>query len=161
MSVKLRFVLFVVLVFGVLMLTGCGAFGDNTIDPVQSSEITTTMRYLDGSTEGPAYDVSLMVPDAWVGQFVTQNLGNAVQFKYPVANPKLIFSIEALSATQYWQSSGSYPAGHTNIINLGDTYFVYHMPVDAYYSDLSPEEFQAFAALVPDIVASFTAVAVK
>ncbi len=161
MSTKLRFVLFTVLVVSALALTGCaGAISGNAVAPVASSAITTSMNYVDGSNTGPVYNVSVTVPDAWVGQLETQNLGNVLQFKTSDTG-SLIFSIEALSATQYWQASGSYPAGHTNIVNLGDTYFVYHVPVDAYYSGLSAEDFQVLVAAVPEVIASFTAEAAK
>jgi len=164
MFTKSRIALFTLLITVFLLLTGCvGSFGADQVAAVDSSVVSTAMHYVDGSTKGPVYNVSLAVPDAWVGQFTTRNVGNTVTFSYTPSEgeSKLIFTIEALSPTQYWQASGSYPASQTNIVNLSDTYFVYHLPIDTFYSGLSQEQFLTFAEAVPDIVASFSAVAAE
>ena len=68
-----------------------------------------------------------------------------------------IFYVEALSTSQYWQQNGAHPGSYTNIVNRGNTYFIYYLPIDVYYSGLSATEFATFAEAVPGIVASFSA----
>jgi hypothetical protein len=159
MSMKARFV-FVTLIMTVLLLTGCaGAFGGSEVTPVDSQTVTAPLQYLDRVQRGPLYNVSVDVPAEWVGEFEMLNTGNVLQFRYVGEAKKAgpLFYIEALSAKQYWKASGSYPASQVNIVNRGDTYFVYHLPIDAFYSGLSPDAFEALAAAVPQVVASFTA----
>lgn len=159
MFVKSRFVLFTIVLL-VLGLTACaGAFGGNELEPVTAATVNTSLQYVDIGVTGPAYDVSFVVPNEWVGKFVIRNIGNVLVFNHTTdtGQSKPLFYIEALSDTQYWQASGGYPTSQTNIINLGDTYFVYHLPVDTFHSGLAEDEFQALAAAVPDIVASFSA----
>lgn len=163
MSMKSRFVLFVVLV-AALVLTGCaGGFGGNEVTAVTAASVSATLQYVDGGKQGPAYNMTVTVPDDWVGVFDVQNTGNTLMFHYTkdVAEPALVFSIEALSPTQYWKASGSYPASQTNIVNAGDTYFVYHLPIDTFYSGLSAEQLATLSAAVPGIVASFAAEAAQ
>lgn len=158
---KSRFVLFLVLA-SVLLLTACaGPFGKNAVtQDVTAPTISVPMNFVEARQTGPVYDVSVTVPGDWVNQFSVRNVGNMVQFLYnDNGRERFVFSIEALSDKQYWQASGSYPASQVNIINLGDTYFVYHLPIDTFYSGLPAEQFQAFAAAVPEIVASFTVAA--
>lgn len=160
MSMKARFV-FVTLIVVMLLLSGCaGAFGSRPeVQPVNSQTVTATLQYLDKAQRGPRYNVSVAVPAEWVNEFETVNTGNVLQFRYTGESRKSgpLFYIEALSARQYWKASGSYPASQVNIVNRGDTYFVYHLPIDAFYSGLSPDALQVLSAAVPQVVASFTA----
>lgn len=158
MSARIRFV---VLAAALLLLAGCGqGYRGLDVEPVSGSTVTTTLAYLDGLDEGPAYTVTMNVPENWVGKFETQNLGNSVYFFYTEESaPARVFAVEALSPKQYWASSGSYPNSHTNIVNRGDTYFVYYLPIDAYYSGLDDTLFMTLTAEVPAIIASFAAVA--
>ncbi len=157
MSNKSRLIVLMLFVVASLLLTGCvGAFGASSVETVQGSEVTTSLQFLDRSAKGPVYNISVQLPNDWVGKVVMQNLGNVVNFRSAETNG-LLFSIEALSERQYWKASGSYPASQVNIINRGDTYFVYHLPVDAHYSGLAPDVFAAYAAAVPDVIASFKA----
>lgn len=144
----------------ILLLAACGQ-GPITydVDSVESAEVMTTLQYVQGIEQGPAYNISLTVPDTWVGEVATRNEGNVLYFDYLGAGEETapIFSIEALSPTQYWKQAGGYPGYYTNIVNQNDTYFVYHLPIDAYYSGLSAETFAALSQSVPEIVATFNA----
>lgn len=153
---QLRFVLFIVVVAA---LAGCGpGFVNNEVVSVDAAEVVSTMQYVDGPETGPAYTVSMVMPDEWVGEFAARNLGNVIYLDYVGdGDAAAIFSVEALSPAQYWKASGSYPAYQTNLVNRGDTFFVYTLPVDAHYSGLSEEEFTAFAEMVPSVVETFSA----
>jgi hypothetical protein len=159
---KSRLVLFLVLAL-VLLLTACaGPFGQSPVtETISNATVSVPMNFVEARRVGPVYDVSVTVPGDWVNQFTVRNEGNIIQFNYKDSSglERFVFSIEALSDRQYWQQSGSYPGSQVNIVNLGDTYFVYHLPIDTFYSGLGAEEFQAFAAVVPEIVASFVAAA--
>lgn len=129
------------------------------VNAVDATDVTATLQYLERLDEGPAYNVSLTVPDSWVGRFETRNIGNVLYFDYLNDNgtKAQLFSVEALSEAQYWKMSGAYPNSHTNLVNRGDTLFVYHLPIDAYYSGLDEATFDMLSADVPAIVASFSA----
>ncbi|MBK7894507.1 MAG: hypothetical protein WAS33_08110 [Candidatus Promineifilaceae bacterium] len=144
------------LVFG---LVGCGgSFLANETLPIASETVTAQLQFVDGAEVGPMYDVEVVVPADWVGQFETRNVGNKLYFEYATeAGGAEVFFIEALSMSQYWAQNGSHPGSYTNIVNRGDTYFIYHLPIDAYYSGLSDEDFSIFSAAVPGIVDSFSA----
>lgn len=159
MPKEARFLLVAILVAVSLMLTAC-AEGLTTRDTtaIDSSSVSATMQYLDKTDAGPAYDVAMEVPSDWVNNFRARNLGNVLYFDYTGAGrTSTIFSVEALSMEQYWQQSGGYPGSYVNIVNRGDTYFIYHLPIDAYSTGLTQDEFDAFAAQVPEIIASFAA----
>jgi hypothetical protein len=157
MFVRSRFVLFIVLSL-ILVLTACaGPFGKSETLPVDAATFSATMQYVDIGEIGPAYNVTLTLPDEWVGKMEVRNIGNSLAFNRIVDSglSKPLFYIEALSSEQYWQSSGSYPASNTNIINLGDTFFVYSLPIDEFHSGLSAEDLSIVAAQVPAVIASF------
>lgn len=158
MSSKSRVVLFTVLVVVLVMVTGCaGAFLGLEVSEVDDTAVTIPMQYLQGPEEGPLYNVSLNVPSDWVGNFRVRSVGNVAYFEYTGASgePAFIFSIDALSDEQYWKQSGSYPGSYQNIVNQGETYFIYHLPIDVYYSGLSETDFAAFTAEVPTVIESF------
>lgn len=153
---------FVTLSLLVLLLTGCmGAFGsfEPQAQPVAESVLVLPVRYLDGKNIGPEYHVSLTLPEEWVGQFVANNNGNVIEFDFTKTpgGKAPIFSISALSERQYWEQVGSYPGTYRNVYSTGDTFFVYHLPRDAYYSGLTAETFKGFADQVPGIMTTFTA----
>lgn len=156
---KSRVFLLVLLVLMVIGLSGCGgSFLQNETAPINSETVTAQLQYADGAEVGPLYNVEVVVPSAWVGQFETRNIGNKLYFEYVSdAGVAEIFFIEALSSSQYWDQNGPHPGSYTNIVNRGDTYFIYYLPIDAYYSGLSEEEFLSFSEAVPGIVESFTA----
>lgn len=171
----IRFVILSIILFSV---SGCGyrAFTEPELayEPVDSNEVVRTIQYLDGQTEGPLYNISLTVPDGWVGTFETRNLGGAAysfefmqelevdeddedlepedMFRYAP-----IFTVEALSRPQYWEQSGSYPEQYVNVKFTADTYFIYSVLPDAYYSGLPDDEYAEFTAAIPEIMASFNA----
>ncbi|MEZ4591147.1 MAG: hypothetical protein R3D55_08390 [Chloroflexota bacterium] len=156
---KSRIFLMALLALVVMGLAGCaGSFVSNETAPIDSETVSTQLQYVDGAEVGPLYNVEVAVPADWVGQFETRNVGNKLYFEYVTdAGGAEIFFIEALSSSQYWEQAGSHPGSYVNIVNRGDTYFVYHLPIDAYYSGLPDEEFLTFSAAVPEIVASFSA----
>lgn len=156
---KSRVFLLVVVALAVLTLTSCaGSFVNNETMPVSSETISTEMQFVDGAEVGRLYNVAVDVPADWVGKFETRNLGNKLYFDYISDSGETaeIFFIEALSSLQYWNQNGPHPGSYTNIVNRGDTYFIYYLPIDTYYSGLSEAEFASFAEAVPGIVASFS-----
>lgn len=168
MKIQSRLVLWVMALMS-LTLVGCGSrafggFGVN-VEAIDQPDLVRTIQYLDDENIGPLYDISFTVPESWVGLFETSNYRNSIVFEYVIppqdedgfARRSPIFYVEALSNAQYWEQIGSYPGQYVNIVNTGDTYVIYHMPIEAYYSGLSEAEFEAFAAEVPAIVASIVA----
>lgn len=158
MSGKIRILLTIALLT-LLALTGCSAAVQRaTNEEIGSTEIERTLQYVAGQDVGPAYTVTLSVPSDWVGNFRTRTTGSQIHFDYVAGNRVApIFSIEALSRNQYWETSGSYPAYYTNLANKFETLFAYHLPIDPYYSGLPADEYAAIAAQVADIVATFNA----
>jgi hypothetical protein len=148
-----------------LAVVGCAPRGlTRTIAeafPVAAPLVVTTLQTVDEKQVGPAYQVSLTVPQEWVGKFEVVNRGNSLTFTYIVSDRQRapIFFVDALTETQYWEQIGSYPGQYTNLEATPNAYFTYHLPVDAYYSGLPSEEYAAFAKVVPDIVKSFSAAA--
>lgn len=146
----------------VLVLAGCasGTFGSygSEIQPVTGTTVVRTIQYLDeNGDEGPAYNVSIEVPEPWVGEFETRSEGNSLFFDLVREERRApIFFIEALSESQYWEQIGSYPGQYTNLKATPDTYFIYHLPIDAYYSGLSEEEFEPLLTLVPEVLRTFS-----
>lgn len=143
-----------------LLLAGCGrSFGsfEPIAAPVTDKVVTGTMQYLLRLDEGPVYNFTLTLPDEWVGKITTRNGGNVVFFDYITDSGASVpfFTIEALSEEQLWKQEGGYPAYRSSIINTADTYFLYHLPVDAYYSGLPEETFASLAAAVPPVMLSF------
>lgn len=154
--------LFVPLVLAMSMLmlvTGCGrSFSsvEPTLELVEDPTVVRPLQYQEGLEEGKLYAVEITLPEEWVGQFVTRNTGNVVHFDYVTESDYRapIFSIEALSRAQFWEQQGSYPGQQTNILSTPDTYFVYHLPIDAWYSGLPEAEFEALAEIVPSLIAT-------
>lgn len=159
MLVKSRFIILLVVAALALILSGCAGINVNTVAPVDNETVVIPVQFIDGIEVGPLYNMSVNVPQDWVGKFQSRNVGNKVYFDYitPSGNTAPIFFIEALSPSQYWDQNGAHPTSYINLINRGDTFFVYYLPIDAYYSGLPKQEFEAFAAAVPGIVSSFAA----
>lgn len=158
---------YVLIAVALLLLVGCRsqAFGNYGVQtaPVDAAAVVQPLRFADQESVGSSYNVSVTVPESWVGQFEVRNTGNSLAFVYVGDSNRRapIFYIEALSHDQYWEQIGSYPTLYTNIgILNNNTYFIYYVPPDAYYSGLPKEVFEAFAAEVPAVVASFSAVPV-
>lgn len=142
-----------------VLLAGCGgSFAANSVTPVNSADVSLPMQYAHGPKLGPVYNLSMTMPAAWVGDFEVRSIGNKAYVNYVGDGNKnaTIFTVEALSEDQYWQQVGSFPGSYATIINRGDTYFVYYLPIDSFYSSLPPAEFEAFAAEVPAIMQSVT-----
>lgn len=142
-----------------LLLAGCGLTADSfglAVEPVGETTVVRSVRYIQGREEGPAYQLTLTVPDEWVGNFVTRNTGNVLHFDYVAGSgePAPLFSIEALSFGQLWMQTSSYAGEQVNVRSTLNTYFVYRMPIDAYYSGLPPETFEAITAQVPAVVST-------
>lgn len=159
MATQYRFI--IISVTALLLLVGCGSVGrgELVIETVEDQTINTQLRFLDGQDQGPVYNVSLAVPEDWVGEFVTRQQDNTITFRYMIDEMRraTIFTVEALSQSQYWEQIGSYPTPFVNIVFTADTYFIYHMPIYEYYTGLSEDEFQIFADEVPGIVDTFVA----
>lgn len=143
-----------------LLITGCGqssaAFGSG-IDVVQDSSVARSIQYVDGRTEGPLYSFALNVPDEWMDQFVTRSAGNVVYFDYigETEQPAPIFRIEALSESQFWEQQGSYPGQQFTVLSTAETYFIYYLPIDAFYSGLNKLKFEELAGQVPEVMSTF------
>lgn len=146
-----------------LVLASCagGAFGGFPQAPMEitEAEVVRTMRYFDEGSLGPQYSVSFTVPESWVGRFATVQTGSVMAFDFVAESGRRsrIFTIDALSQQQFWEQNGSYPTQFTNILNTWDTYFIYNVPIDAFYSGLDAEQYEAFTAEVPGIIDSFVA----
>lgn len=151
--------LFIVLLLTAVLVGCIGGFERLSESEITDATFTTRMYFVQGNVAGPEYDVTVTVPDEWVGQFATRNVGNILYFDYTGEGTSTaqIFTIEALSADQYWKQSGSYPGSYVNIVNRGDTFFIYNLPIDSHFSGLSDEDFQVLAEAVPQIIASFEA----
>ena len=143
----------------VLLLAGCGMTADTfglAVEPVTEATVVRTVRYVEGQEEGPAYQVTLTVPDEWVGNFITRNTGNSVYFDYVSENgdPAPLFVLEALSFGQLWKQTSGYAGEQTSVRSTLNTYFVYRMPIDAYYSGLPVDTFEAITAQVPAVIST-------
>lgn len=158
MTSKLRIVLLGLA--ALLALAGCSGGGASvTVDVVESENVSFEMRFTEGANRGPFYTVDLTLPQGWVDTFQIRARDNRLEFEFIRDDVRRasIFTIEALSRSQYWEQIGSYPEDYVNILFTADTYFIYHLPPDAYYSGLPDDEFAAFAAEVPGIIQSFAA----
>jgi len=159
-----------------LALVGCSGSaiaGPKEVSVIEETTLVRQLQYVDGQTEGPMYNLSVTVPEEWVGQFETNIRGNRMTFEFIVEHDDdedveadleneedtriraSVFFVEALSSGQYWEQVGSYPGDYYNLKFTADTYFIYHLPIDSYYSGLSDEEYAAFAAEIPGIAQSF------
>jgi hypothetical protein len=176
---KTRIVLFSIV--ALLVLVGCGANRTalESTGPIESADVVAQVQYLDGPTEGPMYEISMMVPEEWVGQFEVANYGNRIVFEYLIPldeedqadleagetvrqRKATVLWIDALSRAQYWEQIGSYPGDWINILFTADTYFAYQrvasLPDLPALSGLPEEVYFELVAAVPDIIASFDAV---
>lgn len=165
MSLSFRIIL---LGIAIVALVGCNQYsfgsGESSVESVDQSTVVRELQYFDNNTEGPLYEVSLTVPDGWVGEFEILDRGNSLVFRYlkdeDTKTGAPIFYLEALSNAQYWEQIGSYPGQYVNIANTADTYFIYHLPIDPFYSGLDEDEYEELADQVPDVIGSFEAVRV-
>lgn len=159
-----------ILILTLLGLVGCsgGVGGLVEISPVDDTTLVREIQYLDDQREGPMYNITLDIPEEWVGQFETATQDNRITFDFIVEDDRnndgepdgtraTIFSIEALSIDQYWNQIGSYPGDYHNLLFTADTYFIYYLPQFAYYSGLSDEDFEVFKELVPSVAQSLSA----
>jgi hypothetical protein len=156
-KVRFSFLVLVMVVF-ITLTTACGgAFLQNEVATIDSPTVSANLKYVEGANIGPAYDMSVTVPDSWVNNLEVQNVGNKLYFNLiqDVGASTQLFFIEALSENQYWDQAGAHPGSYVPIINQGDTYFIYHLPIDEYYSRLSAEELAAYSAAIPEVIASF------
>lgn len=164
-TIRIRLILLSMLVL-TLAACGGGAFRTSETQAIDSQTVTTSMYYIDEQEEGPTYQVTFNVPEDWVGEFEFRNNGNTVVLSRIVKSDNEnvadkradIFTIFALSDTQYWQQIGSYPGGFPNIKYTQDTYFAYRTPIDPHYAGLPDETYEAFASQVPDIMDTFEVV---
>lgn len=150
----------------VLLLAGCGrSFGsfEPVAAPVTDKVVTGTLQYLLRLDEGPQYNFTMTLPDAWVGKIAMRNSGNVLFFDYlnDAGDPVPFFTIEALSEEQLWKQEGGYPGYRSSIINTVDTYFLYHLPVDAYYSGLPKDSYKSLADGVASTVNTFAVTRVQ
>lgn len=160
MSQKYRLLVFVLVLL--IASTGCSqySFGgpESRVESIDDIHVVRSMRYFDENTEGPEYTVSVVVPDGWVDEFETLNKGNSLAFRYLKDDDDIagspIFYLELLSNNQYWEQIGGFPGQFVTVLNTADTYFIYRLPPDAFYSGLQEEDFDAIAALVPEIMSS-------
>ncbi|MCU0511912.1 MAG: hypothetical protein MUE40_05000 [Anaerolineae bacterium] len=145
-----------------LLLAGCGggAFGGLplTSDSVSGTTVSRQVRYFDEGEAGPAYTFSVTVPESWVGRVTTTSNGSLVTFNYvtDAGRAAPLFTIHTLSESQYWAQNGNEPTRFGNLAVTRETYFIYNVPLDAYYSGLPKAQFDALVAEIPAIVASFS-----
>lgn len=176
---KTRIVLFSLV--ALLVLVGCGANRTalESTGAIDSTDVVAQVQYLDGPTEGPMYEISMTVPEEWVGQFEVANYGNRIVFEYlqPLdaddqadleageevrRRKSQILWIDVLSRAQYWEQIGSYPGDWINILFTADTYFAYQrvdgLPDLVTLSGLPEDDYFELIESVPGIIASFDAV---
>lgn len=132
------------------------AYRTNETFPVDGTTVTFQLAYDDGLTVGTPYEVTMTVPQSWVGNFTVRNLGNTAYFEYAATGgSSQVFSITALSPNQYWKQTGSYPGSFTTVRNMrGETYIVYYQPIDTYYSGVSAEQLATFTAEIQAAIAT-------
>jgi hypothetical protein len=148
-----------------VLLAGCGSSAGSfglDVELVDETTVARSVRYVEGQEEGPVYQISLTVPEEWVGNFITRNTGNVLYFDYlnEDGHPAPLFAIEALSFGQFWKQTGPYAGEQVGLRNTVNTHFVYRMPIDAYYSGLPQETFLAISEQVPGIFTTFDVTAV-
>jgi hypothetical protein len=163
-----RYRMFIVGVVVVLLAacTGVRDIRETEVTPIEDTTLVREMAFRDTGIGpdtsdggyGPTYLVSFSVPQAWLGVVEVRNEVNTLVFEVVIDEftRAPIFTVEALSEAQYWEQIGSYPGQYDNLKNSADTYFIYNLPIDAYYSGLPEEEFEEFASAVPGIVRSFS-----
>ncbi|MGJ3239658.1 MAG: hypothetical protein ACFE0Q_13190 [Anaerolineae bacterium] len=145
-----------------LVLSGCagGAFGGigSVTEAVDNQVVVREVQSFERGTSGRPYEISLTVPEEWVGSFDTVNNGSVVTFRRTDANgySAPVFYIHVLNFEQYWMQNGSYPGDYRQLASVGDTYFVYNAPVESYYSGLGEEEYQEFLATVDEVLTTFS-----
>lgn len=159
---KIRLLVFVLLL--ALVTAACG--GTRSVsEAVDNNVVVRTVQYTDGFSDGPEYAVSVVVPDAWVGQFDTRTSQNTIGFTYvrerqvgsgTIRNQTPIFFIEALSESQYWEQIGSYPGIYTNVHYTADTYFVYYLAEGLLANNLGEATLNELLEAVPVVMTSFT-----
>lgn len=154
-----RFTVCLIIAALAFTLAGCAGTNVNAVAPVDNQTFATQLQFIDGIKVGPLYNTTVNVPQEWVGRFRVRSLGNKLYFDYITESGSSapIFFIEALSKSQFWQQNGAHPDSYVNIINRGDTFFIYYLPIDVYYSGLPKQEFTALAEAVPGVISSFTA----
>jgi hypothetical protein len=143
-----------------VLLTACGGGGGTVggfkpqTETITTPTITREMRYFDQGQLGTSYTLALTVPDSWVNNFSTTSNGSVITFNFVDTNGRNapIFTLHALSESQYWKQNGNEPTKYKNIKATADTYFIYYVPIDAFFSGLSKAEYDAFKAQVPDVM---------
>lgn len=154
-----------IMLLGLLLpwvLSACGGGGGTVggfkpeTEAITATTLTRTMRYFDQGKLGPVYTVSLTVPDSWVNTFSTTSNGSVITFNFVDTDGRLapIFTLHALSQSQYWKQNGGEPTQYKNIKATADTYFIYYLPIDAFFSGLPKAEYEALKAQVPQVMAS-------
>ena len=151
----------VIIGFVLLMsLSGCagGAFGGfiPRTEGIADQVVVRELGYFDQGQFGPTYSFAITIPEEWVGSFSTTSNGSVLTFNYvtPSGRTAPIFTIHALSRGQFWEQNGNEPTQYTNLKATPDTYFIYNLPIDSFYSVLSAEEYDIIAAQFPGILAS-------
>ena len=153
---RIRIILFSLL--AIIILAGCSGGGFPLVtEPIDSTTVVRQVQYFDRGAEGLPYEFSVTVPESWVDNFDTTNNGSVVTFRHVTEDGRsaAIFSIHALSFSQFWKQNGSYPQQFASVHTDWDTYWVSYHPQDAFYSGLSEEAYAELSAAVPDIIASF------
>lgn len=159
MALKLRFIM---LGCVLLLLSGCvRTFGtiEPQAKPVADKAVVIPIQYVEGQKAGPAYNVSVTLPDDWVGKFETSSESNIVYFNYDAPNgvKAPIFAISALSKLQYWKQMGSYSGSYHALQTRDDTFFVYSLLSTNYYSGIDKAKYDELSKQVADVVGSFNA----
>ncbi|MCB0076331.1 MAG: hypothetical protein KDD73_02835 [Anaerolineales bacterium] len=153
----------IVLLFGMLLMTGCGMAAHTTepvVEAVNDSQIVRTLGYVESDTNknGPRYDVGLALPDEWVGRVETRETPNVLYFDYRMEGGETaqLFAIEALSERQWAQQSGSSQTAHDELLHNRETVFVYNVAADPYFAGLARDDYDALVAQLPSVVQSLT-----
>lgn len=160
MAKTMRTILFSLIITAVLSGCAGGAFGGfKTVEePITEATVVRSLRWYDQANSGPTYEVSVEVPQAWVDNFVTTSNGSALVFNFinERGRKSPVFTIQALSLSQFWEQNGSFPSRYRNVKTTGNTYFVYDLPLDSYFSGLDDDTYANLAAVVPGIIETFS-----
>ncbi len=132
-------------VLAAILLCACSKSGTG------SERITGRLTVEGGRVCGYTIDV----PKDWTGKVETREEGNIVFFDFASSPKNTLFSISALTETQ-WQAAQQDPGQGIEIKAQDGIVFIYHVALDNPYTGNQAEEFQKMAGQVKSIVKSLT-----
>ncbi len=126
------------------------------IFPALSGELEKGRMF---TTEGLAFDFSLILPASWAEKVEMRQEANTVYFDYS-RDPALkhpLFSIAALTADE-WEAARAEVGAGSGLISVDEIVFVYNTALDNPYVGAEGDEFQRMAEEAREIIATFVAI---